>query len=54
MQHSRTIFHTIDKHIPSILNTAIDRLIDFFKPHIRILKYVVPDRKNILAYAFLI
>jgi hypothetical protein len=44
----------IGRTYPSDTNTAIYRLRDFFKPHIGILEYIVPDRKNILAYAFLL
>lgn len=52
MQHSRTDSlgrtYSIDiKHC----NRSVNR---FFKPHIGILAYLVPDKKSILAYAFLI
>jgi hypothetical protein len=52
MQHSRT--DSLGRTYPIDTNTAIYRLRDFFKPHIGILEYIVPDRKNILAYAFLL
>ena len=51
IQHSRT--DSLGRTYPIDTNTAIYRLRDFFKPHIGILEYVVPDRKNILAYKWI-